>query len=572
MSFTFDDGLANQMVAQQLLKKYGMAGTFYINSGFIGLPGYMTRADLQTLKANGHEIGGHTVSHQSLITLPPGEANRQICQDRNTLLSWGYSVTSLAYPFADFNASTKTIAQQCGYNTARAVGDIWSPRSCADCDPAERIPPVDKYETRTPDEIDLSWTLQDLKNSVTRAERNGGWLAYNLHHVCDNCVFESIRPLVLEQFLTWLKPRSSILIRTTVKKVNQVVTGAAKPAVPPTAPLPPGAPGVNTARNPSLETVNATNPNLPDCWNSGGFGTNVATYARVPDAHSGAFAQRITMSSRTDGDAKLIQTFDLGHCTSSVTVGRSYEVSSWYKSNVPVFFTLYKRDPVGQWTYWTQSPRLAAAAGWTRAAWVSPPVPSGAVAVSFGLTIDSVGTLTTDDYGFADTPALPPPAPPGVNALKNASLETPGADGFPQCWMGTGFGTNTPTWTRVTDAADGTYAQRLDITSLTDGDAKMIPTFDSTNCAPTVTVAHPYTLAASYKSDAPTFFTLYRQDTTGTWSYWTQSPVFPASAGYATASWVSPAVPAGTVAVSFGLTLNTVGSLTTDNYSLTDSS
>ena len=54
------------MTAQQLLKNHGMVGTFYINSSFIGSPGYMTRADLETLKANGHEIGGHSVRHSSL--------------------------------------------------------------------------------------------------------------------------------------------------------------------------------------------------------------------------------------------------------------------------------------------------------------------------------------------------------------------------------------------------------------------------------------------------------------------------------------------------------------------------
>ena len=105
VSLTFDDGSADQMTAQRLLKKHGMVGTFYINSSFIGLPGYLTRADLKTLKANGHEIGGHTVSHPSLISLSAGEVNRQICTDRNTLLSWGYRVTSFAYPFSDINAS-----------------------------------------------------------------------------------------------------------------------------------------------------------------------------------------------------------------------------------------------------------------------------------------------------------------------------------------------------------------------------------------------------------------------------------------------------------------------------------
>ena len=59
VSLTFDDGSADQMTAQRLLKNHGMVGTFYINSSFIGVPGgHMTRGDLETLKANGHEIGG----------------------------------------------------------------------------------------------------------------------------------------------------------------------------------------------------------------------------------------------------------------------------------------------------------------------------------------------------------------------------------------------------------------------------------------------------------------------------------------------------------------------------------
>jgi peptidoglycan/xylan/chitin deacetylase (PgdA/CDA1 family) len=122
VSLTFDDGSADQMTAQQLLKNHGMVGTFYINSSFIGSPGFMTRADLETLKANGHEIGGHSFQHPSLISLSAGEANRQICTDRNTLLSWGFAVTSFAYPFSDYNPAVKSTVQTCGYNTARGRG------------------------------------------------------------------------------------------------------------------------------------------------------------------------------------------------------------------------------------------------------------------------------------------------------------------------------------------------------------------------------------------------------------------------------------------------------------------
>ena len=43
ISFTFDDGFADEVPGQQLLHDHNMAGTFYINSGSIGQPGYMTR-------------------------------------------------------------------------------------------------------------------------------------------------------------------------------------------------------------------------------------------------------------------------------------------------------------------------------------------------------------------------------------------------------------------------------------------------------------------------------------------------------------------------------------------------
>ena len=164
------------------------------------------------------------------------EANRQICVDRNTLLSWGYAVTSFAYPFSNVNPSVESTVQICGYNTARAVGGLRSPHSCTEGNAAEPTPPADLYATRTPDDIETTWTLQDLKNTVTRAETDGGWLAFNFHHVCDGCDLRSIRASVLDQFLGWLQPRSGPTIRTTVKTVQQVVIGSVKPPVTPTPP------------------------------------------------------------------------------------------------------------------------------------------------------------------------------------------------------------------------------------------------------------------------------------------------------------------------------------------------
>lgn len=568
VSLTFDDGLSDQTSAVSSLKKYGMKGTFYINSANIGASGFLTRSDLTTLAADGNEIGGHTVTHPDLTTLSPTEANRQICLDRQTLTSWGFTVTSFAYPFANYNSADQQIVRDCGYNSARASGDLWAPYGCLDCPGAQPVPPTDPYAIKTADDVEQNWTLSNLEQTVTHAERTGGWLVLMFHHVCAGCNVNSVSPTIFDRFLQWLSLRS--LLGTGVRTVDQVIGGTAKPVVPPAAaPAPPGT-SDNGIVNPSLEK--AGSGGLPDCWSATGYGTNTRTFDQVTDAHTGTYGETITMTSRTDGDAKLVPTFDLGTCSPSVTVGKHYLVSAWYKATTQTYFTLYQRNAIGQWAYWTQSPRLAAADQWTLATWITPAVPSGMVATSLGLTIDGVGTLTTDDYSLSEAPDSNPPAPPGVNALKNPSLEQAGGDGFPQCWTGAGYGTNTVAWSRVTDASDGTYAERLDITSLTDGDAKLIPTFDSANCAPAVTPGHPYTFAVSYKSTAATFFTIYTQDSSGTWSYWTQSPNFDASSTYTRATWTSPPIPAGVTAVSFGLTLPSVGSVTTDDYSLVDSS
>jgi peptidoglycan/xylan/chitin deacetylase (PgdA/CDA1 family) len=570
ITLTFDDGWDTQWLAHQALASRGMPGTFYINSGLVGSPGYLTRAQVDAMAAAGHEIGGHTVSHQNLLDLPPDEANRQICNDRTTLLGWGFRITSFAYPFADFNASTKSIAASCGYNSARAVGDLRSPDSCGDCPAVETRPPADAYEVRTADEVDPTWSLADLQQVVTQAEVTGGWTTLVFHQICDGCTSSAISESLFTQFLTWLQPRTQL--GTQVRTVDQVVGGPLQPAVPGTAPPAPGGPGVNTVQNPSLETASTTGGPYPECWTLAGYGTNTVQYAAVSPGRTGGVAGRLTMSAHTSGDAKLLQPFDLGRCTPSVTPGRTYTASAWYTSSVSVFLTLYRRNGVGSWSYWTQSPRFAAAANWQEARWTTPAVPADTTGVAFGVTIDGVGQVTTDDYSLVDSPSAPPPAPPGVNGLTNPSLETLGGDGFPHCWTGAGYGDNDPAWTRVTDASHGGFGQRLDITGHVSGDAKLIQPFDTGNCSPSVTAGHPYTFAADYHSTQPVFFTVYRRAADGTWSYWTQSPTFPASATYARATWQSPAVPAGVTALSFGLTLDSNGSLTTDNYSLVDSS
>jgi peptidoglycan/xylan/chitin deacetylase (PgdA/CDA1 family) len=423
VTFTFDDGNADTVAAASVLNAAGMHGTYYTNSGTIGLPGYQTRSDLSALLAAGNEIAGHTVSHPDLTTLSSDAAKRQICLDRDTLLGWGFPVQNFAYPFAATNASVDALAQACGYNSARNLGDIQSKFGCAGCPFAESIPPVKPYELAALDEVDATWTLADLESTVTNAQSNGGgWVILTFHHLCDSgCDSLAVTPALFSQFVSWLSTQSAN--NTAVETVAQVIGGTTQPAV-----VVPPATSSASVTNPSFETTNTTT-NLPDCWAQAGFGTNTATYDTVSPGHTGNVAARLTMSAYTDGDSKVMPLLDLGTCAPSAIAGASYQLSAWYTSTANTQFEVYLRTTTGGWVYWDASPYFAPATAWSPATWVTQPVPAGYDGIDFGLTLFSLGTLVTDDYSLTSvaaaltTTALVSPATP--NGTSNWYISQP---------------------------------------------------------------------------------------------------------------------------------------------------
>ena len=119
VTLTFDDGTADQLAAARVLHSYGMHGTFFIITGAVGAPHYMSLADLRQLAANGDEIGGHTVSHLDLVNTTLAEARRQVCAGRDILTRWGFPVTSFAYPDGAANRQLEAVIAACGFNAAR---------------------------------------------------------------------------------------------------------------------------------------------------------------------------------------------------------------------------------------------------------------------------------------------------------------------------------------------------------------------------------------------------------------------------------------------------------------------
>ena len=118
--FTFDDGYQSWIdVCLPVLTSYNIHGLFFINSGLldvatdqVAVETYMrqqlriepkkplTWNGAQVLVDAGHTIGGHTVSHPDLTTLPLAGALKEIQKDKQVLeLRLGVVVTDFAYPF-----------------------------------------------------------------------------------------------------------------------------------------------------------------------------------------------------------------------------------------------------------------------------------------------------------------------------------------------------------------------------------------------------------------------------------------------------------------------------------------
>lgn len=341
-----------------MLTAHGLTGTFFINSGNVGVDGYVTLAQLDTMARAGNEIGGHTLTHSDLTDLTLDEAERQVCNDRATLLGWGFPARSFAYPFSQSDPDLEKVVADCGYNSARSLGEVrphlpdpHNPTNCSACSVAETLPPPDPYYTRAPREVNNDWTLDDLKGQVTDSFASGnGWVQLTFHRLCTTDCTDAVNIMpdsssiatnqdVYDQFLTWLadqQAQGNLIVRT----VGDVVGGPVQPPVRGTdTPLAPA--GVNVVSNPGLKEIGADG--LPVCWRPGGYGNNKAEFTLIPDAHNVSMAMRMVVHDYVDGDAKLIQTMDQGTCASTVTPGATYTLGAWYTSSAPTSLEVYYR-------------------------------------------------------------------------------------------------------------------------------------------------------------------------------------------------------------------------------------
>lgn len=121
VSFSFDDGRDHDRRLVAIMNRYGLKGTFHLNSGFFGHDGYITAAEVADLY-RGHEVSAHTVDHPFLEQSPTEQVAEEVLADRAALESLaGYPVKGMSYPFGTYDDKVVAVLAAIGVEYSRTV-------------------------------------------------------------------------------------------------------------------------------------------------------------------------------------------------------------------------------------------------------------------------------------------------------------------------------------------------------------------------------------------------------------------------------------------------------------------
>lgn len=142
-NITYDDGVLQDVRFVELLNKYGIKGTFNLNSQLMqeefswthpnGMQ--VTRLSPQAVKSlyDGHEIASHTLTHPYMHDLSDDELYRQMKNDKDHLEAlFGRKVQGFAVPFDYYDDRIAACAMDCGFSYARMSEFTGSFTPCRD--------------------------------------------------------------------------------------------------------------------------------------------------------------------------------------------------------------------------------------------------------------------------------------------------------------------------------------------------------------------------------------------------------------------------------------------------------
>ncbi len=125
LTMSYDDGRTEDRRLVAMFNKYGIRGTFNINSG-IYHNRYGEKVQPEEFKElyKGHEVACHTYTHPTIERCPITAVMEEVMEDRKNLEAvMGYPVRGLAYPNGSYSKEIEAMLPILGIKYGRVVGD-----------------------------------------------------------------------------------------------------------------------------------------------------------------------------------------------------------------------------------------------------------------------------------------------------------------------------------------------------------------------------------------------------------------------------------------------------------------
>lgn len=122
VTFSFDDGQKGDKRLAEIFRKYGVKGTFHLNSSMYK---NMTDEELKERASwyEGQEIACHTYSHLSPTVTSPTALATEVLKDREILERMaGYPVVGMSYPYGQYSEEVIRVMEDCGIVYSRTTG------------------------------------------------------------------------------------------------------------------------------------------------------------------------------------------------------------------------------------------------------------------------------------------------------------------------------------------------------------------------------------------------------------------------------------------------------------------
>jgi len=131
ITFSYDDGVEQDLQLLDILNKYNLKATFNVNTGLDSNSSSWKYKDLTVFRLdldkhvqayNGHEIAVHTLTHPNLCNLSDAELSKELLGDKKNIESlFNTRVSGMAYPYGTYSDSIVDTLKANGFKYARTV-------------------------------------------------------------------------------------------------------------------------------------------------------------------------------------------------------------------------------------------------------------------------------------------------------------------------------------------------------------------------------------------------------------------------------------------------------------------